>query len=128
MASRMTAKASCFWGDVIKRVKEALVDLGPRHEAVDLDGMGALDLDRLEFRVLYDEVLALGYFVAAAFVFRGDRLAGLFINELLAQPVASRLVDLPEGDALGRRAGRMQRNRTGDQRQLEIAFPVRMHG
>src|SRR5262249_15993678 len=114
--------------DVMRRAKEALVELGPRQEAADLDGMGALDLDRLELCILDDEVLALGYLVAAAFVFRGDRLAGLFINELLAQPVAGRFVDLPEGDAVGRRAGRMPRNRTGDQRQVEIAFPVRTHG
>jgi hypothetical protein len=31
-----------------------------------------------------DEVLALGDLVAAAFVFRSNRLAGLFIDELLA--------------------------------------------
>jgi hypothetical protein len=35
-------------------------------------------------------------------VFRVDRLAGLLIDELLAQPVAGGLVDLPERNALGR--------------------------
>jgi hypothetical protein len=52
--------------------------------------VGALDLDRVQLRILDDEVLALGDLVAAAFVFGGNRLAGLFINELLAQrlPVA----------------------------------------
>jgi hypothetical protein len=34
---------------------------------------------------------------------RGDRLAGLFIDELLAQAIAGGLVDLPDGDALGTR-------------------------
>src|SRR5260221_2215106 len=33
--------------------------LGPRHKAVDLDGVGALDLDRLQLGILDDEVLAL---------------------------------------------------------------------
>jgi len=80
-----------------------------------------------ELRVLNDEVLALGHLVAAAFVLGGDRLAGLFIDELLAQAIAGGLVDLPEGDALGTRAGRMERNRTGDQSQFEIAFPVGTH-
>jgi hypothetical protein len=61
----------------------------------------------------------------AALVFRGDRLEGLFIDELLAQPIAGGLINLPEGDALGGRARRMQRNRTGDQGKFEIAFPVR---
>src|SRR5215471_9535983 len=98
-----------------------------RHKSVDLDGVGALDLDRFELRILNDEVVALGHLVAAAFVLGGDRLAGLFIDELLAQAIAGGLVDLPEGDALGTRAGRMERNRTGDQSQFEIAFPVGTH-
>jgi hypothetical protein len=77
--------------------------------------MGARNLDGVELRIFDEEVLALGDFVAAALVFRGDRLKGLFIDELLAQAIAGGLVDLPEGDALGTRASRMQRNRTGDQ-------------
>jgi hypothetical protein len=43
-------------------------------------------------------------------LFRGERLAGRLIDELLAQAITGRLVDLPEGDALGPRAGRLQRN------------------
>src|SRR6516225_10334529 len=50
--------------------------------------------------VLNDEVVALGHLVAAAFVLGGDRLAGLFIDELLAQAIAGGLVDLPQRDAL----------------------------
>jgi hypothetical protein len=46
---------------------------------------------------------------------------------LLAQAIAGGLVDLPQRDALGTRAGRMERNRTGDQGQFEIAFPVGTH-
>jgi hypothetical protein len=34
-----------------------------------------------------------------------DWLAGFLIDELLTQPIAGRLVDLPEGDALRGRAG-----------------------
>jgi hypothetical protein len=37
-------------------------------------------------------VLALGDLVAAAFVLGGDRLAGLFIDELLAQSIAGGLL------------------------------------
>src|SRR5437660_12853924 len=68
--------------DIIRRVEEALVDLGPRHKAVDLDGVGAFDLDRFELRILDDEILALGDLVAAAFVLGGDGLEGLLIDEL----------------------------------------------
>src|SRR2546422_737719 len=85
-------------------IEEALVDRGVRHKSVDLDGVGALDLDRFELRILNDEVLALGHLVAAAFVLGGDRLAGPFIDELLAQAIAGGLVDLPQGDALGTKA------------------------
>jgi hypothetical protein len=38
-----------------------------------------------------------------------DRLAGLFIDELLAQAVAGGFVDLAECDPLGGRGGRMER-------------------
>jgi hypothetical protein len=87
----------------------------------------ALDLDSFELRILDDEILALGDLVAAAFVFGDDRLAGFFINELLAQTIAGSLVDLPKCDALSRRASRMQRNRAGDESKFEIAFPVGTH-
>ena len=49
-------------------------------------------------------------------------LAGLFIDELLAQAIAVGLVNLPECDALNGQARRMQRNRTGDQGNFEMPF------
>jgi hypothetical protein len=68
--------------------------------------VGALDLDRVELLVLDDQVLALGDLVAAALVLGGDRLAGFLVDELLAQAIAGRLVDLAEGNPLrGRRRG-----------------------
>src|SRR5262249_61574741 len=98
-----------------------------RHKSVDLDGVGALDLDRFELRILNDEVVALGHLVAAAFVLGGDRLAGLFIDELLAQAIARGLVDLPESDTLGPRAIRIERYRTSDQSQFDIGLPRGTH-
>jgi hypothetical protein len=38
--------------DIIRSVEEALVDLLAWHETVDLDHVGALDLDRFEFLIL----------------------------------------------------------------------------
>jgi hypothetical protein len=84
---------------------------------VDLDHMSALDLDCVELLVLDDQVLALGDLVAAAFMLRGDRLAGFLVDELLAQPIVGYLVNLPEGNPLRGRAGCMQRDRARDQRQ-----------
>ena len=50
------------------------VDRGVRHKSVDLDGVGALDLDRFELRILNDEVLAAGHHVIhfARVDFRND--------------------------------------------------------
>jgi hypothetical protein len=128
MASRMTAKASCptgsFGGDVIGGIEEALVDLRARHKAVDLDRVSALDLDGVELLIRDDEVVAVGDLVATTSVLRRDRHAGVLIDQLLTQAIAGGLVDLPERDALSRRTRRMERNRTGDQSQFEIAFPV----
>ena len=90
--------------------------------------MGARDLDRVQFRVLDHEVVALADLVAAALVLGSHRLAGFLIDELLAKSIAGGLVDLPESDALQARARRMQRDRARDQCQFEIAFPVRTHG
>jgi hypothetical protein len=71
-----------------------------RHKAVDLDGVGARDLDGIELLVGDDEVVTPGDLVAAASVLRSDRRAGLFIDQLLAQTIAGGLVDLPECNAL----------------------------
>jgi hypothetical protein len=51
-------------------------------------------------------------------------------DEPLAQAVAGGFVDLAECDPLGGRGGRMERNRTGDQSQLEVVLtrlqPIRL--
>jgi hypothetical protein len=95
---------------------------------VDLDDVGALDLDRFELLILDHQVLALGDLVAAALVLGADGLAGFLIDKLLTQPIAGRLVDLPEGDAFSGRAGGVQCYRARDQGQFEMAFPVGTHG
>jgi hypothetical protein len=71
-------------GHIIRCVEEALVEPRSRHEAVDLDGMSARDLDGVEFLILDHEVLLPGELVAAALVLGVDRLPGLLIDELLA--------------------------------------------
>ena len=62
------------------------------HETVDLDHVGALDLDGFEFLVLDDQILPLGDLVAAALVLGIDRLASFLIDELLTQPIAGGLL------------------------------------
>ena len=62
--------------------------------------MGALDLDGFQLLVFDHEVLPLGDLIAAPLVFGADRLARFLIDELLAQPIAGRCVDLPERNPL----------------------------
>jgi hypothetical protein len=102
--------------DVIAAVVVALVDLRARHEAVDVDGVVALDLQRLDLFVFDLDVDALVDLVTAALVGRLDHLAGHVVDELLPQAVAGQLVDLAEGHALRTGGRREHRNRARDQR------------
>src|SRR6202022_2223182 len=112
---------------IIRTVEVALVDLRPRYEAIDFDHVSALDLDCFQLRIVHENVLALGQLVAPALVLRADRLARLFIDELLAQTIAGDLVDLAKSDALSRRGCGMQGDRAGDEGKLEVAFPKSTH-
>src|SRR6185437_16615302 len=117
--------------EIVGALDVALVDLGFRHEAVDVDRVAALDRDRVEFFVLDLQVDALVDLVAPPLVFRIDRLLCLVVDQLLAKAMAGLLVDLPEGDPLAGRGRGVQRDRAGDEGKLEIAFPVgagRGHG
>ena len=98
--------------EVIRSIKEPLVDLLPRDKAVDLNYMAALNLDFLKFLILDHEVLVLGNLVSAHLLLGQNRLAGFLVDQLLAQAMARRLVDLPERDPLRRRGGGMKRDRT----------------
>ena len=62
--------------------------------------MRAFNLDGLQLLVLDEEELAFADLVAAALVVGIDRVAGLLVDELLAQPVAGPAVDLAEGNPL----------------------------
>ena len=117
-------------GDVIGAVVKALVDLRRGDEAVDVDGMPALHLDGFELVIIDLDIDTFVDLVASALVFGLDRLARLFIDELLAQPIAGLFVDLPKRDALGRRSRGTKRNGTRDERELEITLPIctRRHG
>jgi hypothetical protein len=110
--------------EVIGRIEIELIDLLARHEALDVDGMIALDLHRLQLVVLEHDVLALGDLVALGLLLGLHRLAGLLVDELAAHTVASVAVERAKRDPLGGGRGREERDRTRDERELEIAFPV----
>jgi hypothetical protein len=88
----------------------------------------AFDGDRVKLFVLDADVNALFDFVAAPLVVGVDRIAGLFVDKLLTEAVAGFLINLPEGDALGRGCRGVQRDRTRDEGELEVALPIRARG
>jgi hypothetical protein len=85
----------------------------------------ALDLQRFDLVVIDRNEDAFVDLVAAALVRSVDRVARHLIDELLPQPVAGLLVDLAKGHALRRGRGRIDADRTRDQRKLQISLPVR---
>jgi hypothetical protein len=74
------------------------------------------------------KVLALADLVAAADVLLVHRLGGLCIDKLLLEPVAGLLVDPVERDPFRTRCRRLERNRAGYERELEVALPIRARG
>ena len=86
---------------------------------------------RVQLFVLDPDINALFDLVASPLVVGIDRIAGLFVDQLLTEAVAGFLIDLPEGDALGRGCRCVQGDRTRDERKLEVALPIgarRGHG
>ena len=69
--------------DIIRMIEVALVDLVPRHETIDLDGMIALDLDGFQLFLFDLDVIAFAHFVAAALLVALDDVAGLGVDHLL---------------------------------------------
>src|SRR6266436_4634825 len=112
------------WRDVIRLFQVPIVDLGPWHEAVDLDGVITLDPYLLQLIILYLDVSIAPDLIPATDVLLFDRLPGLGVDKLLLQPIAGFSADAAEGDALGVRRRRIQGNRTRHLRQFEIAFPI----
>ena len=80
--------------------------------------MAALNRNGVDLIVLDTQVSALPDLIAAPLIVGIDRITGLFVDQLLAEAVAGFLVDLPEGDALGRGCRCVKRDRTRDEESL----------
>ena len=109
---------------VIGRIEKALIDFRAWHKAINVDRVGALDLDRLQLLIFDEEELAFADLVAPSLLGALDRFAGLLIDKLLAQPVAGLAVDLAKRNPFRSRTRGMKRYGAGDEGELEIAFPV----
>jgi hypothetical protein len=72
----------------------------------------AFDRDRVKLFVLDPNIKAFVDLVAPPPVLGIDRFPALFVNQLLAKTVPGFLIDLPEGDTLGRGRRIVKRDRT----------------
>src|ERR1700730_6767716 len=129
IADRITDDGECLLSDlvcgrdVIRVVDIAIVDLSSGNKRIDRDGVGTFDPNLVDFIVRDLEVLALANLVAATDVLLFDRLAGFGVDELLLQPISGLFVDPVERNSLRARCGRIKRDRTRNQGQLEIPLP-----
>jgi hypothetical protein len=114
--------------DVVGVIEIQLIDLGFGNERLDLNDALALECNRVELFGFELDVLALADLVAFDDVVGLDLAPSLCIHLLVLDPVAGLLVQLMEADLLALGRGREQRDRARDQRQLEIAFPIRAWG
>ena len=71
------------------------------------------------------DVLALLDLVALDPILLLDRLVGLGVDDLVADAVAGLAVDDVEANALAGGGGGVERDRAGDQREFQIALPIR---
>jgi hypothetical protein len=94
------------------------------------EGVLALDSDGFEFFRVEFDVLALTQLVAFDDVVLRHLVASLGINLAIPDAVAGFLVELVEADLFAFGCGWEQCDRTRNERQLEITFPVctRGHG
>jgi hypothetical protein len=102
-----------------------LVDLLLGHELIDVDRALALDCDSFKLLGIKLDVVAFANLIALDNVCRIDLISGLRIDLAVLDAMPCILIELMEADLLAFRCGRKQRNRTGNERQLEVAFPVR---
>src|SRR5260370_32842290 len=103
----------------------ALFALGSRYELFYVNRLGALEPQRFQLFVLDRHELVAADLVSSALLPGVDHIARYRVHELLLEPIAGALVDLPERHALARRRPREHGDRAGDERKLDVAFPKR---
>ena len=111
--------------DVVAIVEIDRIDLGSRRETLDVDRVAALDFDLVQLFVGDGDVIALGDLIALDALVALDDVAGFGVDILLLEAIAGLGVQHVEGNLLGRARGGEKRDGTGDERELQIALPVR---
>ena len=102
----------------------AAVDVGARHEFVDLDGAGRFQREVVKLVLCHLDIGVGIDLVALHDVFVGDFLAGVGVDLGVFDAMAGLAVDLVERDLLGIRRCRIEGDRAGHERKAQKAFPV----
>jgi hypothetical protein len=108
----------------IRLIEIDRVDLRSCHEFFYIDRVGAFDIDRGQFLVAYDDVIALCDFIAFDPVIAIDDPSRFIIDILLFEPVPGRALQKVEGNFFLVAGRGEQFNGTRDKRQLEVTFPI----
>ena len=114
--------------DVIGIAQIKLVDFLTRHEFVDVDHALAFDGDRFELFRFKLDIFAFCHFIAFDDVGVVHLVAAFGVDLLVADTISSLFVDLMEADLFPLGGRRKQCNGAGNERQLQIAFPIRARG
>src|SRR6202000_3317369 len=109
---------------VVGVVPVEAIDLVAGHEALDLDGLGALQLYGVDLVVGEQDVFALGDLVALHQLGALDR-PGVRVGGDHLDPVVGLRIDQVEVYVAGRIGRRVERHRTGDERELQVPLPGR---
>jgi hypothetical protein len=109
--------------EVVRPDEIAGIDVGLRHELVDVDGAGRLQGDVLKLVLRHFDIGVGVDPVALHDVFGLDFLARVRVHLHVLDAVAGIPVDLVETDLLGLGRARKQGDRAGDERKAQKAFP-----
>ena len=96
---------------------------GVRDKRLDIDRVGRLERDLVELVFLEQHVTPVVDLVALDLVLVLDHVAGLGIDRLIADPVAGLAIDDVQAYPARRARRGVHRDRTRDERQLQVAFP-----
>jgi hypothetical protein len=99
-----------------------------RYELINLDDAFAVDGDGLELLWFKLDILALGDLVAFNDVATIHLITGFGVDFPVAEAIAGLFIELMEADLFSLGSRRKQRDGARDERELEVAFPIRARG
>src|ERR1700744_1109637 len=110
--------------NIVWLVEVPFIDILGGDEIVDLYGSRAFQVDGLEFLFVDLHIPSFRKLVAPSLVVTVNDAAGALVDHLLFQTVAGLFIDLMEMGPFGLGRSRIERDGTGDERELQRTLPV----